>query len=330
MILKRYLLFTSVALLGLILPQHIRAQQYSFDFGNIPYSEIEGNFLVLNQDFDDTLFVSVPIGFEFRFAGRSWTKVNISSNGELLFGNDTANFDTVRAIFPFFADLVSDYVNHTPAISYESGGCAGAVVMKIQYKECSFKGGSVDDFINFQVWLYESTGAIEFHYGPGHVGSASACFNGQTGPRVGTQELVSATGQSLFSFFLTGFPFGPDLSTSPVPVYLEGIPDAGQVYIFEPVSTMGLSNLEVRGKEPFLFKEPASGSYEVGLNNEQSTLVSISLIDASGKEIKQFFNGILEAGNQSVRIPVIGLPAGMWFVRITKGNRSSTLRFPII
>lgn len=323
---RTFLLVTGL-ILALSELKPANAQSYWFHFDQIPYSEISGNFLSLNEAFDDTLYKDIPIGFQFRFAGRSWTRLHIHSDGQILFGDDPEQFDTLKAIIPFGTDLYGDYFNHTPAISYESGGCAGAVVMKIQFKECSLKGGGPNDFISFQVWLYESSGTIEFHYGNGMASSSPACFGGNSGPRSGIRISVPENNDVIYSLLLTSFAFGPDTSMSPLPSYLEGIPEENMVYIFEPLNTTGILADAIHPDGITIF-------YDQGMQRIQLTSVPgvngnfrFQLSDVSGRVFMARDDVNNLNGNHEYSIPVQMLPPGSYYLNVGSANNRRIFRF---
>jgi len=323
---KLFVLLT-VLTLDYLSQEPLKAQSYRFNFDHIQYSEISGNFLTLNEAFDDTLFTSIPIGFQFRFAGRSWTKLHIHSDGQIFFGDDPANLDTLRAIIPFGSDLYGDYFSHTPAISYESGGCAGAVVMKIQFKECSLKGGGPDDYVNFQVWLYESSGTIEYHYGPGMATSAPACFGGNSGPQSGIRISVPANDKILYSCQLTSYAFAPDTSMSPLPLYLEGIPDENMVYNFEPLLTTGIATADAAPINFIIYYNQADQSLHLEPLENPGESIYIQLADVSGRV---WIARLLETKrneNHSMTIPVSMLTQGTYVLTVNTSKSRKAFRF---
>ena len=321
------LTFTSALFLSFLMPGSSAAQSYWFNFDNIPYSEVYGNTIISDLAFDDTLFKDIPIGFQFRYMGRSWTRLHIHSDGQIFFGDDPSNFDTMRVILPFGADLYGDIIHQAPAISYESCGCAGSNLMKIQFKDCSLKGGTEDDFINFQVWLYESTGTIEYHYGPGNVNSAPACFNGQTGPMTGIRTTLPGTGEVLYSLLLTSFPFGPDTSMSVTPVYLDGIPEDGQVYIFEPTLTTSLESSNYDEENPFLIKSELPANIGIRLNKSQPGLTRVELADLAGRIRYEVHYRDQPVGLQTIKIPVAHLQPGLYIIRLRDGSKTSIIKY---
>lgn len=322
-----FALILSTHLMLLLFPVKASGQSYWFTFNNIPYVEIGGNFLVLNEAFDDTVFTHIPIGFQFRFAGRAWTELHISSNGEIYFGDEPENFDTLKAIIPFGTDLFGDYINHTPAISYESGGCAGAVVMKIQFKECSLKGGNAEDFINFQVWLYESSGMVEYHFGPGQALSAPACFGGQSGPMCGIRFTMPESGEVLYSLLLTSFAFGPDTSMSELPVYLEGIPENGMVYILEPAITTGDDDPAMQENRPYLTLIKETEQLILHFSKKQPGMSRAEIMDITGRSMGRLTDAFQFSGQQQLVFSLQGLPAGAYIVRLRDGDQHYGLKF---
>jgi hypothetical protein len=306
-----------------LLPSRSSGQSYWFNFTSIPYVEIGGNFLALNEAFDDTLYSDIPIGFQFRFAGRVYTKLHISSNGEIYFGDDATHLDTLKAVIPFGADLYGDYINHTPAISYESGGCAGAVVMKIQFKECSLKGGGPDDYINFQVWLYESSGTIEYHFGMGQSPSTPACFGGHSGPMCGIRFSVPEASEVLYSLLLTSFAFAPDTSMSKSLVYLEGMPEEGMVYIFEPSLTTYLPEPFQLTFKPSLYLDEASNIAIVKFSSKQPGVTRAAVYDISGQKVLQ----LDKENQQEFTFSTSNFQPGIWLLTISNSSGNHCIKF---
>ncbi|MBK7212530.1 MAG: T9SS type A sorting domain-containing protein [Bacteroidales bacterium] len=305
-----------------------RGQSYYFAFDYQQYTEMQGHYLILNDPFDDTLFTNVPIGFNYRFAGRSWNELHISSNGQIFFGDDPSHFDTLFTMLPFGADLYGDVMNHIPSISYDFGGCAGAFMMKIQFSDCSMKGGSDNDYVNFQIWLYESNGAFEFHYGPSHVDNISNCFDGNGGPRIGSLSQVNSSGQVLSSLFLNGFPFAPDTTSAGQSVYLDGLPEDGQFYYFEPLFTTGSAEDPESQSRPYLIRNQ-DGNSTLFINPASSGKVNISLTDASGREFLRMDKPV-SVGMNEIGIRTDNLAPGIYVIRVLGGVDTRIVRFVVL
>jgi hypothetical protein len=87
------------------------------------------------------------------------------------------NFEADYAILPFEADLIDrgelTGISQSP-ISYKMEGNAGSRILKIEWKNAGFVGeigelGTLNDYVNFQVWLFEGSNDVEMHYGPNMV-----------------------------------------------------------------------------------------------------------------------------------------------------------------
>jgi hypothetical protein len=306
-----------------------KGQPFNLYFDNIPYAEITGNYLIQNEAFDDTTFYNVPIGFNFFFNGMMWTHIHVNSNGKITLAHNSGTGDMDICFLPYGADLYGDVDYRNPSISYQSGGCHGSIVMKVQFKDCSLKGGSNEDYTNFQIWLYQSTGSYEYHYGPNHVGNPPACFSPHTGPLVGSQTTESNSGIILSNALLCGFPFAPDLSTAPDPCYLDGVPDDSQRYFFEYTLNTGISNDGSTVREPYVVYHAASESLSLHLFQTNSEKITVSLVDPTGRIFKTLWVPLSTPGSQVVDLNVPAIAPGIWFVKASTGNRSFVTRFVV-
>jgi hypothetical protein len=324
---KNFLAGILFLLIMLVYSPNTKGQSCYFDFQYMQYSEFTGNYLIFNDPFDDTTFLNVPIGFNYRYGGNTWTTVSVNSNGQVLLGGNPSSNDTLYSIIPFGVDLFGDVYNHNPAISYQCGGCAGALVMKIQFKDLSFKNGTAEDYVNFQVWLYESTGGFEFHYGPSHASDIFTCFEGNSGPMVGTKTSKYNQGTILGSLLLTGFTFAPDISTSLLPSYLDGIPEESQLYYFEVLSTTGIATQAIVNHEPYISNESGSEYIDLHLFPNKKEVFNICIFDTSGKKFVESKYSAAGPGEEKVRIPATSLNSGTWLLRLSSSTQTSILRF---
>jgi hypothetical protein len=142
-------------------------------------------------NFDDTISGAVPIGFNFTYAGNTYTNVYASSNGFLSFNasatNTASNTMSVPAagIIPLIAPLWDDLDGATAgAASYLTTGTAGSRVFTFEWLNWEWHYLANAATISFQVKLYEADGKIEFVYRPDAAAltspSASAGLVGTT------------------------------------------------------------------------------------------------------------------------------------------------------
>jgi PKD repeat protein len=139
----------------------------------------------------------VPIGFTFNYIGTNYTQARLSANGWIsmnesgtttgnnanLFTNTTPN----TTIASWFDNLSDDA---TSVVSYKTEGTAPSRVFTAEwYRILTFNTGGVTARISFQTKLYETTNAIEFHYGSAETGN-----HGGEGASIGIEDATSGSG----------------------------------------------------------------------------------------------------------------------------------------
>jgi hypothetical protein len=233
--------FFFMAMISLCLAFHSNAQFYSFTKLSAPYQELVNPIPLTTEAWDDPDFI-VPIGFPFKFFGLSYDSListaDISFGAVFVMGNNPNKF-------PIFGDL-TDFVDRgylvdssKSSISYQSSGAPGTQICKIQWKNVGFYGELNDDdistdFTNFQIWLYEGSGAIEFRYGINSVTQPNVCYDGEDGPVISLIKFFNVDLEEISpqSQFLGGTTTSPLLVEGAFPVTLNGTPENGAVYRF--------------------------------------------------------------------------------------------------
>lgn len=162
---------------------------------------------------------------------------------------DTNDFSDGNAFLLSDADaadrsIFSSSASSSP-IRYLTTGTAPFRIFKVEMANAGFydEGNSfstMNDFFNVQVWIYETTNIVEFHYGTSQVSHGSDYFSAGSGPVVGYLSHVDfnsgATG-NLFS--LSGNPTAPSLDSLDITVStpttgLNSWPANGTIYRFVP------------------------------------------------------------------------------------------------
>ena len=232
------------------------AAQYSFSASNGGYTEISGDpILIDNGNSDDGFANGFPIGFDFTFGGVTYNEFNVSTNGWITLSNNgdnnitnsglTNNFTAIPKS-PLIAALWDDIEISDIGrdISFKSAG--GVLTVQFTNIQWRYLATVSEAVINFQIKLYEATGAVEFVYDPipgGVLNSPSASIGIATAS--GVYLSVNGTGAT------------PSASSS--------------------TSTNNLSTLPVRGQTyTFLPPPPCSGTPNPG-----NTLTSVSSVCAS-------------------------------------------------
>lgn len=152
-----------------------------------------------------------------------------------------------RLIIPFGSSLIDrgfgSGSSQSP-LSYEVTGNPGDQIFKIQWGNAGFLNeydalGTLNDYINFQLWLYEADGRIDVRYGTYSITHPELAFIEGTGPSVGlipeydyTFDLISDS-----SIWLINTPENPDLIYSGELEFLDYMTQPDWVFEFSNLTT---------------------------------------------------------------------------------------------
>src|SRR6266487_1602922 len=132
---------------------------------------------LVGPDFDDRASTVANIGFDFWFVGTRYTQFSANSNGLIRLGatavstnfvNDLSNSSDDPQITPYWDDL---RIGTNGQVRAKVIGSAPSRKLVIEWQNMQIPrlGSSGPGAATFQCWLYETTGQIEFVYGPGMV-----------------------------------------------------------------------------------------------------------------------------------------------------------------
>jgi len=231
-------------------PSMARSQSFPYEFSvfNDPYFDLAAPISISNADVWDDPFYITSTGFEVTLFDVITNTVGIISPGSQLININEANPDTVQVLMPYMADIMnaSDTIAVSP-ISYQLEGPPGNAVFKLEWKDVGFYGewnasNSYFNTTNFQLWLYQNTGVIEFRYGPNTIKSGSLLHFFGTGPLVLLGQNVAFDGSGWEGLWAVGGdPQNPTITAIPsgqqplAEQSLTGEPESGTVYRFAPV-----------------------------------------------------------------------------------------------
>ena len=146
---------------------------YLFDQSTEIYTPVVGN--ESSAGGDDGTQDLIPIGFDFSYGGSVYTTFSISTNGFIRLGNTIAAQSWVNGLSvtstqrPLIAVFWDDHNRSTGAIQYVVSGVSPNRILEIGWDAISLgNGGVVNGTGNgsFKMRLQETTGIIEFIYGP--------------------------------------------------------------------------------------------------------------------------------------------------------------------
>jgi len=139
-----------------------KAQDYDFTKDIKAYDYLSEATLV-NSNFSTLDSIEIP--FSFKFYDKVVSKIyvqnaNFGFNGNMINGS------------PFQVNLSK---NDSGGIYYLIEGEPGEQILKIDWRNALLKDAEIagSDSINFQVWLYEFSNEIEFHYGISNIDSGT-------------------------------------------------------------------------------------------------------------------------------------------------------------
>ncbi len=227
-----------------------RSQSFPYEFSvfNDPYLDLTAPNLISNTDVWDDPFYITSTGFEVTLFDIVTNTVGIIQPGAQVINLNEANPDTVQLLAPYMSDIMnaSDTIAVSP-ISYQLEGPPGNAVFKLEWKNVGFYGewnasNSYFNTTNFQMWLYQNSGVIEFRYGPNTIKSGSLLHFFGTGPLVLLgQDVVLDGGAWQGLWAVGGDPQNPTITAIPsgqqplAEQSLTGEPESGTVYRFAPV-----------------------------------------------------------------------------------------------
>lgn len=299
---------------------------YYFDVDNQPYQSLNQQGVLLNDNniWDEPQF-AIPLGFEFfLFDDRIDTLYTGDGIGAFLHNipkPEFTNSNSDRFIVPYETDLQDrgalDNSSSKSPIVFRWEGFPGQRVFKLEWANAGFfderdTNGTMNDFVNLQVWIYEETSAIEFHYGESQITDPDINFYGLSGPTIGIMSSVLS-----LPIVLVGDPENPSLTNDlSVPVGLDSTPPNGTIYRFTP---------DLDTVNPISSTGKIEANFSIIQNRE---IQQLSIITEQPQSLKLFtISGqLLETKtiSQHINWDISSLPIGMYFLQDENGG---TLRF---
>jgi len=295
---------------------------YSFsliDPGTVPYNEITNDSIVTNFATSNVFDITQLYGETFYFYGIPFT---FGPNAIVTVGkyNNLAVFTDSTLIIFDAANAKLDSINPTSKKSYSITGGPGMRLLKIQYKNLKLTNGAVGNYVNLQIWYYQQTGIVEYHYGPRSSNNANG-FTTSNGPQIGTFYSKNDFSSCYEKLWIKGTPSSIVLDT--IANYnffaMTGIPDSGTVFRFTPrFNTTGIQNLKMKNDNTILFPNPASEFIKI--ENSKNEKLQIEIYSSIGEIIlsKQIQN--------PETLSINSLSAGVYFVKIISEDKSVTTK----
>lgn len=318
-----------ISILLLVVSFSLYAQNctYNFSVSTGTYQNLTNNTSLNNGAVWDDPLYAVPVGFNFEICGNTYGTVYISDwgyGGSLFSEKNPAG--VLSMIVPFAQDIIDrghlSGVSQSP-LSYKTVGTTGNRILKIEWNNVGFLGNQ-SDYMNFQVWLYENTNAVAFHYGPSSVSPSS--FEGETGPNTFFWPQINWDTGSFPEpgYVLTGNPSNPTLfvinpnnpSPPPSSTTLNGMIPPGTIYTFTP------DNLSIKANENIVFSvfpNPVENTLHIQTNTAV-ILYKIEIFSLTGQHVETFTK------IKKDQINMAELASGIYFVKVTNTKGVSGIR----
>jgi hypothetical protein len=273
--------------------------------------------------------VQIPLDFSIDLDGNnSGGILMIGGTGEMLI-NTTEN-SLLNILWPISLDVMdigAVEAEEFSSIQYQVTGDSPNRILKIEWDNC----GSYDEIsglgtttlrINFQTWIYESGGIIEYRFGPNTINSDSLELDFLTSGIIlgfdydyydGTFYTASGEAEdpdwTLTDDFYQWYYSGANLS---------GVPVEGTVYRFGPAVNV----IEPKGESHNFFTYPNPTAGSAWLQNGPEA-AEFQVFDATGRTVHAFFLG----GGRQAQLPAETWATGNYTIRsMTPSGRTSTVR----
>ncbi len=276
---------------GSSIQKALASGDYSFSKTTGTYSDLTDAISINNGQLWDDPVGSVPIGFTFKLYDIMLDTIYFGMGlGGLVSSAIDSNFVADYAIIPFEADLIDrgelSGISQSP-ISYQLEGSAGNRILKIEWKNAGFVGeigalGTLNDYVNFQVWLFEGSNDIEMYYGPVMITNPAINYEGETGAFVGISDK-----DLLNSYLLSGSPDNPELSDTLA--NLDGTPADGTIYRFSNLTT-GNDGDQPEKRQVKVFPNPVQQFATVRISHSMLNHAELLLYDTFGRIVKTVRN----------------------------------------
>ncbi len=278
---------------------------------------------------DDAVSGSLPIGFTFSFGGVGYTTFQASSNGLLGLGSSLSTVGgelsntltspllagaSLPALAPFWTDLSGGPGTGATA-QYLTTGTAPNRVLTMEWLNFKDLNGDAEQYISFQVKLYETTGRLEYSYRRGAAGEAGDATIG-----------LKAADGSFLSLSSAGS--APTVSATTSYNRLNR-PVTGQVYTFMPAATPLAAAPALTAAEVTVFPSPARAACTVQVPAVAgASTVQVELRNTLGQVVHQQ-TAALPATGAHLRLATAGLAAGVYILHLQAGQARLAKRIAI-
>lgn len=305
---------------------YLSEAQYSMTTTMEAYQELD-NPISLNLDevWNEGSNYQIYYNFDFQIHGQTYTALNVVAGGGIHFpGLGDKKLFVYHT--PFGGYLLKDKgeTNSISEINYEINGEAGQRILKIEWKNAGFvqwfEISDPTDYVDMQIWLFESDNHIEIHFGenqtaPSTYGYPEGTSDSNPGPSIKfwfdtCDNVLCPTGAAdlpSYNFYSI---------CNPNYYFVDGTPSNGIIYNFTPSGTVGVQELD--SEKISVYPNPFTEQLTLTFSDAQ-TNTEIKLLDLNGKALKV----LIISGNE-LKIERGELTEGLYFLQINNGKNIIT------
>lgn len=301
----------------------LSAQYYTFDASTDLYENLDKSKSLNDSMTWQNPHYDIPIGFDFSLYDKTIKKIIL--NG---FGWGGSLTSSTKGIYTLLIAYGSDLVDRgynmisdtiTPEsksnISYQLDSINNRKILKIQWENAGFYYELADDsissdYINFQLWLYEGSNDIEWHFGPSRISKPNLCYNNYSGTYIALFPMFDHGINAVLGkgYVLTGDPTNPEVLwvDNQNPYHINGTIPNGTIYRFSRQS-IGVDNLNA--SEILLSPNPVRESFSIISNNNTQEIEKIIIYNSQGQVIN-------EVNYPESTVDVSNLIRGIYWVKV--------------
>lgn len=292
---------------------------YTFSASQGTYTDlVNPTSLNNNQFWDWDEFGPVALPFSFSVFNNTFSHFMFSDDDFVLLDSSSLdNMESYTVLKPLVAFIQDRDITENGSlspISYKTEGTTGSRIFKMEIKNAGleeeyWENETLNSFLNYQIWLYEGTGKIEYHFGPSSVSNLLYLY----GDDDEIYSLFATETPTFFnSVFLTGLNTNPtytensDENLEPG-TGLSAIPANGQIYTFTGGTLSTENETEISFK---LFPIPAENELNVSLTEIAD--YNYAIFDILGKKV---ISGEMKNTN-AFSIDTSNLTSGSYLIKI--------------
>lgn len=259
---------------------------------------------------------NIPIGFPFYHYGIRFDTLYATMEGYVGLKSDVNNCGSTLGAFVAFCNVDPNFGDS--GIKYKLTGSAGSRVLVIEWRNVGidFPGtANNDDYVNFQIALFEGSNKIEYRYGPQVITDLNADLQGYDGPQVYHEisSFLTFQTRNMWLYFgaaspsvLTDFTGADD--------NIVGAPANGTIYRFIPSAVTGVEQIS---KNTFrVFPNPANNRLSIDFCNLSQTS-HLLIQDYTGKEL---LSEALTSDQKLITLDCTEWDTGIYFISIHTCN----------